>query len=122
MMWLIGLVVHWIAVTAVFLIAAQAIPEVKVKDTRSALGAALIFGVANVVIGIALSFVLKALFFLPIVLTFGLVGLIIPIVVNAVLLKITDLKVEGLEIRGVRALGKMAVATAVVGFVVRRIF
>lgn len=122
MTWIIGLLVHWIAVTAVFLIAAKALPDVKVRNARSALGAALIYGVANVVIGIALGFVLKMLLFLPEMLTFGVVGLLIPVAVNMVLLRITDIKTDGLQIRGVRALGKMAVATAVVGFIVRRIF
>ncbi len=122
MRWIIGLFVHWAAVTMVFMIAAKAVPEVKVSNALAALGAALIFGVANVLVGIVLGFVLKALLFLPVILTFGIVGLLIPIAVNMVLLMITDIKTDGLQIRGVRALAKMALATSLVGFVVGRIF
>lgn len=122
MTFVIGLLVHWIAVSVVFVMAAQALKEVEVRNMQSALGAALIFGVANIVIGIALTFVLNILLFLPRILTLGLVGLLIPIAVNMVLLMITDIKVDGLRIKGIPALAKMATATALAGFVVGRIF
>lgn len=111
-----GLLIKWVAVSAVFMVAAAVTPAIKVKSWGVALGAALVFGVANWGLGWLLTFVYKAITFLPAVLTFGLVWLVAPIIVNMVLLALTDRALEkDLEIKGLPALAGVATAIAIVG-------
>lgn len=76
--------------------------------------AAATFGFANVILGWLLTFMLKVVVFLPSLLTFGLLGLCVPVVVNMVLLKIADnLTGDGLEVDGLSTLfGLSAAVTA----------
>ena len=102
---IVGLIWKWAVVSGVFMAAAALLPDVKVKSWGAAAGAALVFGVTNAVLGWLLTFVAGAILFLPKLLTFGLLGLLVPLVVNAALLKLTDVVVEDdLDIEGVRGL------------------
>jgi len=84
------LLAKWAAVTVVFIAAAAVLPKVKIRSWPSALLAAAVLGVLNVLLGWLFKAVFGVLLFLPAVLTFGLAWLLLPVLVNAVLLKITD--------------------------------
>jgi uncharacterized membrane protein YvlD (DUF360 family) len=108
---IMGFIWKWALVSVVFMIVAAMLPSVKVRSWSAAIGAALVFGVANSVLGWLLSFVAKAFLFLPNILSLGLIFLFIPFAVNAVLVKLTDVVVEeDLEIEGLGGLMGTAVA------------
>ena len=66
---------------------------------------AWVLGVVNVVLGYPIVWLAKLLLFLPNILTLGLLGFLISLVVNVVLLKIVDNAVEeDLDIEGLPTL------------------
>jgi uncharacterized membrane protein YvlD (DUF360 family) len=108
------LLVKWAIFSAVFMVAAAATPQIRVRSWGAAFGAAALFGVANLAIGWLVRFLLKVVLFLPAVLTLGLAYAIVPILVNMLLLKIADSALgDALEIRGAGALFALALALSV---------
>ncbi len=101
----------WLVVTAVFLVAAAATPKVRVGSWVKALVAAAVFGLVALLLGWLLKFLFAALIFLPALLTLGLGFLLVPILVNMVLLWLTDVLMgDGLRIQGLWT--KLVMATA----------
>ena len=78
-----GLLIKWAVLSGVLMGAAALMPTVKVRSWPAAIAGAAVFGIANVLLGWLLTFVAT-------ILTLGLFGLLVPIVVNMVLLKIAD--------------------------------
>ncbi len=118
---MIALLIKWFVIAGVFMGAAKLLPEVKLKSLQGALTAAAVLGLANLLLGWLLSFGFKLLFFLPAILSFGLAYLLVPLLVNMSLLKLTDEIVEDdLEIEGPVALFKLSLAvslsTAILGW------
>ncbi len=108
---ILSLLWKWAVLSGVFIGAAALIPQVKVKAWHSAIGAALVFGVANALIGWLLKGITTVVLFLPNFITFGL---LVPLLVNMALLKLTDVVVEeDLEIEGWRGLLGTAAAVSV---------
>jgi putative membrane protein len=103
---------------AIFVGVAKLVPGVRVRGYGSAIGVALVYGVLSFFLG----WILKVLSFPLIILTFGLFSLVI----NGLLLWITDKMLESFDIKGGKAL---AVATVlitagyvIVDFLVRQLF
>jgi uncharacterized membrane protein YvlD (DUF360 family) len=69
-----------------------------------------VFSLLNWLIG----WLIKVLLFLPALLTLGLLFLVLPLIVNAVLLWVTDKLLHVLEIEDARALWLMAILITVV--------
>jgi uncharacterized membrane protein YvlD (DUF360 family) len=112
---MIDLLIRWGLVSALFLGSAAVLPTIKVKGWGAALRAGLVLGIANVLLGYPLKFVAKLFMFLPNLLTFGLVGLVISLVVNVVLLRMTDKALEkDLEINGLPTTVGLSLAISVV--------
>jgi putative membrane protein len=106
------LLVKWAVVTVVFIGAAALLPTVKIRSWTTAILAALVFGLLNVLLGWLLKAIFGVLLFLPAVLSFGLAWLLLPVLVNAVLLKGTDkLMGEKFEVPGL--FNTLALATAI---------
>jgi putative membrane protein len=104
----------WLVVAAVFLVAAAVTPKVQVKSWVKAVLAAVVFGLVALLLGWLLRLVFGALLFLPAILTFGLGFLLVPVLVNMVLLWLTDaLMGGGLRIQGVWTKLVMAVLLSV---------
>ncbi len=103
----------------VVLASARYIQGVKVTSTPAALGVAVVFSLLNW----GLSWLIKFLLFLPAILTLGLGFLVMPLVVNTILLWITDKVLHVLEIEDWKALWLMSLlitgAHAVTHFVLR---
>ena len=111
---LVVLLGKWLVVTAVFLVSAAVTPKVRVGSWVKAVLAAAVFGLVALLLGWLLKLVFGALLFLPAILTFGLGFLLVPVLVNMVLLWLTDaLMGDGLRIQGLWTKLVMAVALSV---------
>ncbi|HOX43549.1 MAG TPA: phage holin family protein [Myxococcota bacterium] len=111
---LVVLLGKWFVVTAVFLVSAAVTPKVRVGSWVKAVLAAVVFGLVALLLGWLLKLVFGALLFLPAILTFGLGFLLVPVLVNMVLLWLTDaLMGDGLRIQGLWTKLVMAVALSV---------
>jgi len=111
---MIDIFIKWGVLSATLMASAMLMKGVTIRSWRAAIMAAATFGFANVILGWLLTFMLKVVVFLPSLLTFGLLGLCVPVVVNMVLLKIADnLTGDGLEVDGLSTLfGLSAAVTA----------
>src|SRR5687767_6459817 len=96
--------------TVTVLAAARYIPGVKIKSTPSALGVALVFSLLNWLLAGLIKFVL----FLPAILTLGLMFLVMPLIVNTILLWITDKALHVFEIENAKGLWLMSLLITVV--------
>ena len=81
-------------------IAPYVVPGVKVKGIESAVAIALVFALLNFFIGWLLHWVLVAVSLPFVLLTLGLFVFVVTVVVNAVLLKITDAALDSFELQG----------------------
>jgi putative membrane protein len=88
------ILLHLAAITATVLLLAKFLPSVKVKSVGSAIVVALVFSVLNFFLGWAI----RAVLFVPALLTFGLLFLFVPFIVNAVMLWLTDKLIKSFSI------------------------
>ncbi|MBU0553667.1 phage holin family protein [Myxococcota bacterium] len=120
---MLGYFLGWLALVGVFLATARALPAVKITSLPWALKAAGVFGLANLLIGGILSFILKLILTIPAFLTFGLAYLIGPVIVNMILLKLTDEFIEEeFEIEAVGALVQFSVILSISNLIIGWIF
>lgn len=95
---------------------ARFLPGIKLKSSLTAVWVAMVFSVVNVLLGHPLSWLLHGILVLPAILTLGLVFLVIPFVVNAFVLWLTDVLIASFEItRGRTLLVASAIITVVNG-------
>jgi uncharacterized membrane protein YvlD (DUF360 family) len=99
-----SILIHLAVLTVTVLVSARYIQGVRVKSTPAAIGVAAVFGLLNWL----LAGILKMLLWLPAILTFGLGFLIMPLVVNVILLWLTDKVLHVFEIEHAKALWLMA--------------
>ena len=94
------MIVELLAYTAIAFVSPHIVPGVKVRGIGAAVLVALVFGLLNFLIGWLVTFVLTLLSLPFIVLSLGLFKLVIPTLIFAVLLKITDVFLEPFELEG----------------------
>ena len=109
------MLVKFIVLTLVALAAPLIVPGARVKGIESALGIAFVFGLLNFFIGGILHWFLVALSFPFVILTLGLFVFVVTVVVNAILLKITDAALESFELKGWMPAFGMGLLFAVAG-------
>ncbi len=97
-------------------------PGVHVRSAPAAFVVALVFSVLNFLLGWLLTWVLRTVLFVPAVLSLGLLFVLIPFLVNAVLLWLTDRLVDSFEIDTVRALVISSAVITIVGGIFRSSF
>ena len=85
---------HLAALTATVLLLARFLPSVKIKSVGSAIVVAIVFSLLNFFLG----WLIKAVLFVPAILTLGLLFLFVPFIVNAILLWLTDKLIGSFEI------------------------
>ncbi len=107
------IIIDVLATSGLLYALASVLPGVRLKSFRSALSVALVYGLLNYF----LFWLLALIAFIPMLLTFGLFGLII----NAVLLWLSDKLIEDLEIDSLRMTLLMAVLLTVGKLVLRAI-
>jgi putative membrane protein len=101
---------HLAAITTTVLLLARFLPSVKIKSVGSAIVVAIVFSLLN----FFLSWLIKAVLFVPAILTLGLLFLIMPFIVNTVLLWLTDKLIGSFE---VETTGGLLVSAAVITLV-----
>jgi uncharacterized membrane protein YvlD (DUF360 family) len=100
--------------------APRIIAGVRVDGMDSALLAAVVYGLLAVVIGWLVRLVVVVLSIVPGVLTFGLFFLLVPIIANAVLLKLTSGMLASFEIRTWTAAFLLGIALSLVNALLDR--
>ena len=94
------MIAQFIVFTAIAFVSPRLIPGVKVRGIGAALLVALVFGLLNLLIGWLLTSVITLLSLPFVILSLGLFRLVIPTIIFAVLLKITDALLESFELKG----------------------
>lgn len=112
------LVLRLLAVMAVIAVSPQFTRDIQVDGLRSALMAAVVYGLLAVAIGWLVRFVVTLLSIVPGILTFGLFFLLIPILANAVLLKWTAGLLASFDIRSWTAAFLLSAALSVVNLLI----
>jgi putative membrane protein len=100
-----------LAVT-VFLLA-RLMPNVRIRSAGTAVLVAVVFSILNFFLGWAI----RAALFVPALFTFGLLFFFVPLIVNTVLLWLTDKLVFSFQIRTLRALLFTALVITLVNWV-----
>jgi len=85
---------------------------VRVQSVGTAVAVAIVFSVLDFFLG----WFIRVLLFVPGLLTLGLLFFFVPLIVNAVLLWITDKLMSSFELRGARGLGLAAVIITLVNY------
>jgi len=91
---------HVPVLAATILILARLLPSVRIKSVGTSVVVAIVFSVLNFFVG----WFIRALLFVPAVLTLGLLFLFVPLIVNTVLLWVTDKLLASFEIQNTRSL------------------
>lgn len=97
---MMGLLIKFVIFTAIAAVSPQIIPGIKVKGLGSAAAVALVFGILNLLFGWVLGFLVKVVSLPLACLTFGIFWLLVPIIINTILLKVTDAVLDGFELEG----------------------
>jgi putative membrane protein len=114
------LVVRLLAMMVVIALAPRVLDGVRVAGWSSALIAALVYAALALLIGWLVRLVVAVLSFVPGVLTFGLFFLLVPIIANAVLLKLTSGLLASFEIRTWTAAFLLGIALSLVNALFER--
>ncbi len=94
------ILLHMAVLTVTVLAMTRIVPSVKVKSVGSAIMVALVFSVLNVLFG----WLIRAFLIVPAILTLGLLFLFFNLIVNTVLLWLTDKVMRSFEIETFRGL------------------
>lgn len=115
-------VLQAIAAGIAVLVASKIIPGVRVRKTESAIGIAAAFAVLNLLAGWLLKVVLAIVLLPAAFLTFGLVYLVLGLIVNMILLYVTDKLIDDFEIDSFGSLVGTAGLVSVAAWLLPRIF
>lgn len=105
-----AMLAHLAVLTLTILALARFYSGVRIRSTGTAVVVAVVFSVLNFLLG----WFIRALLFVPALLTFGLLFLFVPFIVNAVLLWLTDRALSSFELRTTRALWLSAAVITIV--------
>ena len=94
------MLLHLAALTVTVLLLSRIFSTVKVRSVGAALAVAIVFSVLNVLLG----WFIRVVLFVPAILTLGLLFLFIPLIVNTILLWLTDKLIRSFEIQTFGAL------------------
>jgi len=99
--------IHLAVLTLTVLVLARLLPGFRIRTPLTAIFVALVFSVLN----FALGWLIRVMLFLPAILTLGLLFLVLPLIVNAILLWLTDKLMGSFEIE---TLGGLLLSAAVI--------
>jgi putative membrane protein len=94
------IVLHLAVLAVTILLLSRWVSGVRIRDTGTAVVVAVVFSVLNFFLG----WMIRAVLFVPALLTLGLLFLFVPFIVNAALLWLTDKLLRNFEIRNMRSL------------------
>jgi putative membrane protein len=92
--------IHMAVLAATIFVLARLLPDVRIRSAGTAVLVAVVFSVLNFFLG----WLIRAVLFVPALLTLGVLFLFVPFIVNSVLLWLTDKALASFEIRTLRAL------------------
>ena len=98
---------HLAVLTVTVLLLARFLPGVRLRSAGTALVVAIVFSLLN----FFLAWLIKAVLFVPAILTLGLLFLILPFIVNTILLWLTDKLLHAFEIT---SFGTLLLSSAVI--------
>ena len=101
---------HLAMLAATIFVLTRVLPSVRIKSAGTAVVVAIVFSVLNFFLG----WFIRALLFVPALLTLGLLFIFVPLIVNAVLLWLTDKLLASFEIENTRSLFIAAAVITVV--------
>ena len=110
---MLRLIIDVLATAGLLLVLASALPGVRLKSYGTAVVVALVYGLLNFFLGTLIGWIL----FLPMFLSLGLLGLVI----NALMLWLTDKLIEDFEIDSVKTTLIMAVLLTIGRLVLSRL-
>jgi putative membrane protein len=93
-------ILHLVILSITIIALARLNPSVHIKSTGSAVLVAVVFSLLN----FALGWIIRALLFVPGMLTLGVLFLFVPFIVNSVLLWVTDKVMDSFRIDSIRGL------------------
>jgi len=115
-------VIQAIAAGLAVFVASKIVPGVRVRKNNTAIGIAVAFALLNLFIGWLLRAVLAVVLLPAALLTFGLPYLVFGLLVNAILLYITDKLIDDFEIEGFWSLLGTAGLISIAAWLLPRIF
>lgn len=92
--------IHLAVLAATIFVLARLLPSVRIRGAGTAVLVAVVFSVLNFFLG----WLIRAVLFVPALLTLGLLFFFVPFIVNTVLLWLTDKAIASFEIRTLRGL------------------
>lgn len=101
---------HLAMLAATIFVLTRALPSVRIRSAGTAVVVAIVFSVLNFFLG----WFIRALLFVPALLTLGLLFIFVPLIVNTVLLWLTDKLLASFEIENTRSLFISAAVITVV--------
>jgi putative membrane protein len=104
---------HLAVLALTILVLSRVVSGVQIKTSVTALVVAIVFSVLNFFLG----WLIRAVLFVPALLTLGLLFLFVPLIVNTVVLWLTDKLIPSFEIMTMRALLVCALAITLVNAV-----
>ncbi len=107
---------HLAAIAATILVLSRLLPGVRIRNVNTAVLVAIVFSLLNFFLGWAVSAAIHVVLFLPAIFTLGLLYLIVPFLVNAVMLWLTDKAMKSFEVQTMRALLLSAGALTIVNY------
>ena len=112
------LLLKWLLVTVVIALSPRLSSDIHVDDFGSALWAAFVYGLLFVLIGWLIRFVVTLLSIVPGILTLGLFFVLVPIISNAVLLKLTARMLGSFDVTSWTAAFLLSLAVTLLGLLV----
>lgn len=92
--------IHLAVLAVTIFVLARLLPSVRIRSAGTAVLVAIVFSVLNFFLG----WLIRAMLFVPALLTLGLLFFFVPFIVNTVLLWLTDKAIASFEIRTLRGL------------------
>jgi uncharacterized membrane protein YvlD (DUF360 family) len=114
------LLLKWLVVASVIALAPQVTTSIRVDGLGSALWAALVYGVLFVWIGWFIKLIVAMLSLVPGILTLGLFFLLVPVITNAVLLKLTAGMLGSFDVRSWSAAFALSLVLTLIGLMFDR--
>ena len=112
------LLLKWLLVTVVIALSPRLSSDIHVDDFGSALWAAFVYGLLFVLIGWLIRFVVTLMSIVPGILTLGLFFVLVPIISNAVLLKLTARMLGSFDVTSWTAAFLLSLAVTLLGLLV----
>jgi putative membrane protein len=115
-------IIQALAAGIAVLLASKIVPGVRIRKTESALGIAAAFALLNLLTGWLVKAVVAIVLLPAAFLTFGLVYLVFGLIVNSILLYITDKLIDDFEIKSFGSLVSTAALISIAAWILPRLF